>query len=248
VNLLDNAVKFTAHGKITVRLERGGDGDLCLEVRDTGVGIDESYRSRLFERFSQEDSGYTRRFEGSGLGLALVKNYVELNGAQIAVESAKNKGSVFTIRFGNSAPREGGGRGRAPRRQAAQPCVLVVEDDGETQNFMKVLLGRSYEVLFAASGSEMWRCLEARAGHINLVLMDLSLKGTEDGLELTRSLRKHPTWKNLPIIAVTAHALPEDRTNALGAGCDAYLEKPVDNERLLDLVKRFLARAAMPAA
>jgi CheY-like chemotaxis protein/anti-sigma regulatory factor (Ser/Thr protein kinase) len=244
VNLLDNALKFTEHGTITVRLERGSDGDLCLEVRDTGVGIDESYRSRLFERFSQEDSGYTRRFEGSGLGLALVKNYVELNGARIAVESAKNKGSVFTIRFGNAA-RESA-RGRASRRQATRPCVLVVEDDGETQNFMKVLLGRSYEVLFAASGNEMWRRLEARAGHIHLVLMDLSLKGTEDGLELTRSLRKHPIWKNLPIIAVTAHALPEDRTNALAAGCDAYLEKPVDNERLLDLVKRFLARTSIP--
>jgi PAS domain S-box-containing protein len=247
VNLLDNAVKFTERGTITVRLERGSDGDLCLEVRDSGVGIDESYQSRLFERFSQEDSGYTRRFEGSGLGLALVKNYVELNGARIAVDSEKNKGSVFTIRFGRPM-HEGGGRGRAPRRQGTRPGILVVEDDGETQNFMKALLGRSYEVVFAVSGDEMWRCLEARAGHVHLVLMDLSLKGTEDGLELTRSLRKHPTWKNLPIIAVTAHALPEDRTNALGAGCDAYLEKPVNNERLLDLVKRFLARASTPAA
>jgi CheY-like chemotaxis protein len=77
--------------------------------------------------------------------------------------------------------------------------------------------------------------------------MDLSLKGLENGLELTRSLRKHATWKSLPIIAVTAHALSEDRTNALSAGCDAYLEKPVNNERLLDLVKRFLARASTPA-
>ncbi|HSD10358.1 MAG TPA: ATP-binding protein [Candidatus Binatia bacterium] len=246
VNLLDNAVKFTERGTITVRLERNSGGDLCLEVRDTGIGIDESYRSRLFERFSQEDSGYTRRFEGSGLGLALVKNYVELNGARIAVHSEKSKGSVFTIRFG--APvQESGGRERESQRQTARPCVLVVEDDDETQNFMKVLLGRSYDVHFAGSGDEMWRLLDARAGRIHLVLMDLSLKGAENGLELTRSLRKHATWKNLPIIAVTAHALTEDRTNALSAGCDAYLEKPINNDRLLDLVKRFLARAPTPA-
>jgi len=245
INLLDNAVKFTAQGTITVRLERDSDGDLCLEVRDTGVGIDESYRSRLFERFSQEDSGYTRRFEGSGLGLALVKNYVELNGARVAVESEKNKGSVFTIRFGKPVQETGG---REPRRQATRPCVLVVEDDAETQNFMKALFGRSYDILFAVSGDEMWHRLEARAGRIHLVLMDLSLKGTENGLELTRSLRKHAIWKTLPIIAVTAHALPEDRTNAISAGCDAYLEKPINNERLLDLVKRFLARASTPAA
>jgi PAS domain S-box-containing protein len=242
VNLLDNAVKFTEQGKITVLLERDASGDLCLEVRDTGIGIDQSYRSRLFERFSQEDSGYTRRFEGSGLGLALVKNYVELNGARIVVQSEKSAGSVFTIHFGAPVP-ETVGR-REPQRHATPACVLVVEDDEETQSFMKVLLGRTYDVRCASSGDEMWRLLDARAGRVHLILMDLSLKGEENGLELTQSLRKHPTWKNLPVIAVTAHALSEDRTNALSAGCDAYLEKPVDNERLLDLVKRFLARAS----
>jgi CheY-like chemotaxis protein len=120
-----------------------------------------------------------------------------------------------------------------------RPCVLVVEDDVETQRFMGVLLGRRYDVLLASSGEELWRQLESNGGRVQLVLMDLSLKGGENGLELTRALRGHERWKSLPIVAVTAHAFPSDRANALNAGCDAYVEKPVENARLLALVERF---------
>ena len=124
--------------------------------------------------------------------------------------------------------------------EPTRPCVLVVEDDVETQRFMGVLLGRRYDVLLASSGDELRRQLESNGGRVRLVLMDLSLKGEEDGLELTRALRQDERWKNLPIVAVTAHAFPSDRTNALNAGCDAYLEKPVENVRLLALVERFV--------
>jgi two-component system, cell cycle response regulator DivK len=124
--------------------------------------------------------------------------------------------------------------------EATRPCVLVVEDDVETQRFMRVLLGRRYDVLMASSGDELRRQLESNGGRVRLVLMDLSLKGEENGLELTRALRQHERWKSLPIVAVTAHAFPSDRANALNAGCDAYVEKPVENVRLLGLVERFV--------
>jgi CheY-like chemotaxis protein len=123
----------------------------------------------------------------------------------------------------------------------ARPCVLVVEDDPETQGFMRVLLGRRYDVLLAGSGDEMRRRLESDGERIGVVLMDLSLKGGEDGLQLTRALRAQDRWKSLPVIAVTAHAFPSDRANALSAGCDAYLEKPIDNDRLLRMIERYLA-------
>jgi CheY-like chemotaxis protein len=122
----------------------------------------------------------------------------------------------------------------------ARPCVLVVEDDVETQRFMGVLLGRRFDVLLASSGNEMRQQLESDGNRVRLVLMDLSLKGGEDGLELTRALRQDERWKGLPIIAVTAHAFPSDRANALDAGCDAYVEKPIDNVRLLTLVDRIV--------
>ncbi len=98
-NLLQNAIKFTEHGEVVVRLGRDARGALCLEVRDTGVGIDAAYLPHIFDAFSQENPGLTRRFEGVGLGLSLVRKYLELNGAELKVTSEKGKGSTFTIRF-----------------------------------------------------------------------------------------------------------------------------------------------------
>ena len=102
-NLLQNAIKFTERGDVAVRLHRDARAALCLAVRDTGVGIDADYLSHIFEAFSQENPGLTRRFEGVGLGLSLVRKYLELNGAEIAVASEKGKGSTFTIRFAREA-------------------------------------------------------------------------------------------------------------------------------------------------
>lgn len=105
-NLLQNAIKFTERGEVAVRLGRDARAALCLEVRDTGVGIDANYLPEVFEAFSQENPGLTRRFEGVGLGLSLVRKYLELNGADIAVASQKNRGSTFTIRFAHDAPQD----------------------------------------------------------------------------------------------------------------------------------------------
>lgn len=101
-HLVDNAVKFTEHGGVSIRLCRSVSGELFLEIGDTGVGIDAAFLSKLFTPFSQEESGYTRRFEGPGLGLALAKRFLELNGALLIVQSVKGFGSTFTVRF----PRE----------------------------------------------------------------------------------------------------------------------------------------------
>jgi signal transduction histidine kinase len=103
-NLLQNAIKFTERGYVAIRLYRDEAGVPCLQVRDTGVGIDPAFLPRVFEAFSQENPGLTRRFEGVGLGMALVRKYLELNGAEITVASQKGMGSTFTIRFLASAP------------------------------------------------------------------------------------------------------------------------------------------------
>ncbi len=100
-NLIDNAFKYTPSGEIEVRIYRNKHNDLCVSVRDTGIGISQEYLPYLFKPFSQEETGYTRRFEGNGLGLALVKNYTDMLGAKVLVESEKGKGSMFTVMFGN---------------------------------------------------------------------------------------------------------------------------------------------------
>jgi CheY-like chemotaxis protein len=121
----------------------------------------------------------------------------------------------------------------------AQPStLLVVEDDPDTQAFMKALLGRSYEVATAATAEELWTTLDQVSPCI--ILMDVSLKGSEDGLTLTRRLRADSRWSSIPVVALTAHTTTEDRERALDAGCAAYVSKPVDRRRLLELIRSLL--------
>jgi PAS domain S-box-containing protein len=236
-HLLDNAIKFTDRGSVVASLAQDPDDVLFFEIRDTGVGIDRDYLSRLFEPFSQESSGDSRRFEGTGVSLALTRRYLELNGATITVESQKRWGSTFRIRFARSMT-EREEPGAAPLR----PLVLVVEDDPDSQTYMKLLLRNHYEVLVASNVEEARRLLADRGSEIRVVLMDLSLGGPENGLSLTRALRANPQLRRVPIIVTTAHALAEYRSTALAAGCDAYLSKPFDYEELLSLMRTMVAK------
>jgi CheY-like chemotaxis protein len=117
------------------------------------------------------------------------------------------------------------------------PAVLVVEDDESSQELMTALLRSRFEVLVADSGEEMRKQLEANGPRIRLLLMDLSLRGGEDGLMLTRFLRQQERWKNVPIIALTAHAMKEDGEKAIEAGCEAYVTKPFDHKKLTSLMR-----------
>jgi len=244
--LLDNALKFTAQGQVSVVLRRDRQGSLTLEVRDSGVGIDKSYMLGLFNPFSQERSGYTRPFEGSGIGLALVKGLVELNGAKITVESKSNKGTTFTIRFAiTNDPRSvacSETQVAASADAVTRRTVLIVEDEPDNQLFMRTILGKLYPVLTASSGAELRSTLSSHGSEIGIVLMDLSLRGSEDGLELTRYIREHAEHADVPVVATTAHAFEEDRSNAFRAGCNAFLEKPFTRGALLSVVETFLPK------
>jgi CheY-like chemotaxis protein len=130
------------------------------------------------------------------------------------------------------------GRTRATPNSTPRLPLLVVEDDPDTQAFMKALLGRHYEVTTAASAEEFWSVLESLTPC--LILMDVSLKGSQDGLTLTREFRADPKWNSIPVVALTAHATTEDRERALEAGCAMYVSKPVDRRRLLELIRSLL--------
>jgi PAS domain S-box-containing protein len=251
VRLLDNAIKFTERGGVAVRLFRDEQGVLCVSIRDTGIGIDPNYLPHLFQPFSQEDPSHTRRFEGPGIGLALAKRYLALNQAEIFVESQKGVGSTCTMRFASSKTPQPAGAAAAPTAAAAKhptvkrgkkPIVLLVEDDELTQTLVATILRRDFDTLVAATGAEARAHLEAHGGEITVVLMDLSLKGAEDGLMLTRSMRRDPRWESLPVIATTAHALPEDRQRALEAGCTAFLAKPITRQDLYAAIRSVSGR------
>ena len=234
-NLLDNALKFTERGGVACRLYRATDASLCLEIRDTGIGIGQEYLPRLFQPFSQEHSGTARKFQGSGLGLALTRKYLELNGAELSVRSEKGKGTTFTIDFSRGSEVEKRSDSQSVDRLQAvtsRPAILVVEDDAETQVYMRTMLRRQYDVVIAASGAEMRKVLEVQPD-ISLILLDVALSEDEDGVSLIQYLRGQERWKRIPIIAVTACATPEHRKRALEAGCDDYLPKPVNRLELL---------------
>jgi len=243
--LLDNSIKFTERGGVLVRLYREPTDRLCLSIRDTGIGIDPEYVPHLFKPFSQEDMSNTRRFEGPGIGLALVKRYLALNGAELSVTSEKGRGSTCTIRF---AARESGGDASEHSPVRSDPftsaergrkrLVLIVGDDALTQAMVATTLRRDFETLVAATGGEARAQLAAHPDEIAIILMDLSLQGDEDGLTLTRWLRADPRWKQVPVIATTARTLPEDRQKAFDAGCTAFLAKPISRQDLQTAIER----------
>ena len=242
--LLDNAIKFTQRGSISVRALRDPNGELCVEVADTGIGIAPEHLPRLFQPFTQEHTGDARQFEGSGVGLAAVKGLVELNRGRVTVCSEKGMGSRFTIHFDRvseiTRPAGSNGNGNGTRAKAT---VLVVEDDRDSLLYVKTVLGRSFNVLGAPTAVDARRALADPSSGIRLVLMDVSLKGGEDGIELTRFIRSRSDSPRLPVVAATAHAVHECRLRALEAGCDAFLPKPFSPQKLLETVCSLLRAA-----
>jgi PAS domain S-box-containing protein len=251
-NLLHNAIKFTMKGGVELRVYRNEQTQICVRCRDTGIGISQEYLPSLFSRYSQEHNGGARVYEGLGLGMALVKEYLALNHAAIAVESEKGSGTTFTITFldeVSAAPSVIPGEARSPSAplvaaasasQGASPVALVIEDDDMTIDFMQVVLEEQYSIRIARSGAEAWQVL--RAERVDIILMDISLADRQTGIELTQEIRQSRPHRNIPIIAVTAHAYDQDRDHCLDAGCDDFIRKPVNTAFLLERMQHLLAR------
>ncbi|MBC8549357.1 MAG: PAS domain-containing protein [Candidatus Brocadiales bacterium] len=240
-NLLDNAIKYTEEGFIAVKINEQ-DGQLILTIEDTGIGIADDYQGKLFEAFSQESMGYTKKYQGVGLGLTLTKRYLDLNEIPIELESKKGVGTKFTITFTSIKKPEKEIKKIEPSVQESleterKAKVLIVEDDINAQNLLKFFLRDLCDTFFAVSVAEAKSSLKEH--NVDLVLLDLSLIGNEDGLDLARFMRESKQWKTLPIVAVTAHAFTSDRDNVLEAGCDDYIAKPIKRDDLLKMIKRY---------
>jgi PAS domain S-box-containing protein len=249
VNLLSNAVKFTpAGGKLG--LEVVGDPRekrVMFTVWDNGIGIGEKDLARLFRPFMQLDSSLAREAPGTGLGLALVAQMARLHGGSVSVESRLDEGSRFTV----TLPWEPAlatdaelrlrstGKFRAIKTDAKdRPIILLIEDTREaTVMVTDYLQLAGYQVLSArdaVTGIEL-----AKEMHPDLVLMDIQLPGM-DGLEATRRLRSDPDFRTLPIIALTALAMPGDRERCLAAGATDYVTKPVSLKSLAKMIEDYL--------
>ncbi|TCS72753.1 signal transduction histidine kinase [Sulfuritortus calidifontis] len=256
-NLLGNAIKFTHQGEVCLRVHaRGGlkrsDLRLCFEVADTGIGMTPEQAGQLFQPFSQADSSMTRSFGGTGLGLALSRQLVGLMGGEIEVESRAGQGSTFRVivplhRTGEVAQMPNAAA-LGLRPELAGMRVLVVEDNRINQQIVVEMLRRAgVQTLTANSGEFALVRLDNEPAGFDLVLMDIQMPGM-DGLTATRRIRQDARFKTLPILALTAHALAEDRRRCEEAGMQDHLTKPIDSEELYAALARWRGRFQRPAA
>jgi PAS domain S-box-containing protein len=245
-NLLSNAIKFTpAHGRIWVSARRVAE-QAEIEIRDTGQGIAPEFLPHVFDRFRQEDSSSQRAFGGLGLGLAIVHHVVEMHGGTVeAASEGVNRGATFTLRMPLARVAERAGDA-APRREIRPPTldgvrVLVVDDEADSRDVVATMLRKAgAQVRAAASADEARSMLSGWSPAV--ILCDIEMPG-EDGYAFIRALRA--AGLDMPAIALTAYAGPEDRGRALRGGFQLHLPKPV-HEAELRMVVANTARLPMP--
>jgi signal transduction histidine kinase/ActR/RegA family two-component response regulator/HPt (histidine-containing phosphotransfer) domain-containing protein len=254
-NLLSNAVKFTGHGRVDVGLSTRKDDSgrplLSMTVRDTGLGIPPGKLNDIFEDFTQADGSVSRKFGGTGLGLAITRRLVHMHGGTIQVQSRLGEGSTFLVELPEEialpaspvAPSAGpasleSALSLANHARAGGALVLVVEDNLVNQKVVaSVLTKHGFRVQLAGNGREALSAMNREPADI--VLMDVQMPEI-DGLTTSRMIRENPRWRNIPIIALTAHAMQGDRDRCLQAGMNDYLSKPVSPLAVVECVRRHL--------
>jgi PAS domain S-box-containing protein len=247
-NLLSNAIKFTPEGgAVSIRLARTGS-QVEIVVRDSGEGISPEFVPHVFERFRQADSSTTRPHGGLGLGLAIVRHLMEAHGGTVVAESAgKGHGASFTVRLprhdsadattpsGEATPAEA-----APVLSLEHVRVLLVDDDPDTRGMMQTVLSqRGAQVTAAASAAEALACVERETPDV--LLSDIGMPGM-DGYALIRELRERPDARAIPAAALTAYAHADDRGQAIAAGYQVHVAKPVEPAELVAVVASLAGR------
>ena len=268
-NLLSNAFKFNDpdEGQVWIRLDHKEDA-VELEIEDNGIGIPHDQLERIFDRFTQVEGSATRRYEGSGIGLALVKEIVTLHGGKIAVESELGRGSTFTI----TLPRGGVGPDHmvpleddddaiflpassvSENEQRAslipspatsgdrdRPLVLVVDDNADMRGYLERMLRKQYRVELAKDGADALE--QARTLRPELILTDVMMPRMS-GYDLLKAVRGNKDLRSIPVIFLTARAGTEARVESLEAGADDYLSKPFDEHELLARVGNLITARA----
>ena len=245
-HLVHNAVKYSDEGSVRLQLYAEA-GEYRLSIGDTGIGMSAEYIENIYDAFSQESTGYTKKYQGLGLGLALTKRYLDANKVNLSFESKKDQGTTFLLTFSSALEVKGEtGTTPVPDEQVGETpvderfkyTILVVEDDIPSQLLLKHLLADNHQLHYAKSVVEARRCL--KENKIDLVILDLSLLGNEDGLDLVHHMQKNKSHRDIPVIAVTAHAFTQDRKNVLEAGCVEFITKPVTGDDVKNVIERIL--------
>ncbi|MEG3640317.1 ATP-binding protein [Magnetococcus sp. PR-3] len=243
LNLLSNALKFTDQGAVLVEAQRLGDGELEISVIDSGIGIDPKELPRIFEKFTQVDGSLTRRHGGTGLGLAISRQLVALMGGTLLAYNNQVQGCTFRI---NLPCIESDARPKAEEDTInLQACtqsyrILMVEDSPDNQILIRAYLKQSHHHLEMANNGQEG-VLKAQKQTFDLILMDMQMP-VMDGYRATQVIRQHEAThgiKPVPIVALTAHALADERDKTLAAGCNGFLTKPIKRDQLLKAIVQY---------
>ena len=252
INLTSNAIKFTERGEVVLTVTAIPTSDTQsrwrFTVRDTGIGIHPETLGKLFQPFSQGDDSITRQFGGTGLGLVISRRLVDMMGGEMGVSSQIGQGSTFWFEL-MFPPVQGAGDVDADLASAAARTVvptlaglrvLAVDDSPINLRMLEMALSRlGVLVTLTRNGQEALDALKASPQAFDLVLMDIQMP-VMDGLRATREIRQDPVLNSLPVIALTAGVLPEERQAAMAAGVNDFLGKPLD----LDLLRAILDKRA----
>ncbi len=239
MNLIKNAIKFTSTGKIEIG-NYLRNGHAWFYVSDTGKGIPKEKQDAIFERFMQVDIGLARGYEGSGIGLSIVKAYLEVLGGTIHVSSEVGKGSTFLFSIPYQPANEKTEKTETHQQiniESKDRTILIVEDNEINYIFLKAILSKEFNLLHANSGEEAVK-LFVDNPETSLILMDIRLVGEYDGIETSQKIREIDP--RIPIIAQTACATDADKNTSLKAGCNDYISKPYSPEEIKSLIKKHL--------
>jgi signal transduction histidine kinase/CheY-like chemotaxis protein/HPt (histidine-containing phosphotransfer) domain-containing protein len=257
-NLVNNAVKFTESGEVVISVL----SDYCAEnlvvyrfmVQDSGIGMNEEQQGKLFQPFSQADGSTTRQFGGTGLGLVISKQLVEMMGGEIWVKSALGEGSIFsfTASFQQQkendklAAKEGEGKtqnlaGEEATLSSIQGAyILLVEDNWINQEVAREILEHAgFLVKVVSDGKEAVAAVEQEQTGFDAILMDIQMP-VMDGYQATQAIRQNPANQDLPIIAMTANAMAQDREKSLEVGMNDHVNKPIDVDGLMHCLLRWI--------
>ena len=251
-NLINNAIKFTENGHVYVVVSMEDIEEkphIRFDVEDTGIGIPEDKHDSIFESFSQADGSTTRKFGGTGLGLAITKHLAKILGGSIAVQSKPSKGAIFSLLIPagldiKSQPLLGEAKMKEYTQESPQTAeekysgnILIAEDNPANQRLIQILLKKmGLQVTLVEDGRQAVEAATTRS--FDLVFMDMQMP-VMNGYEATELLRKK--GMTVPIVALTANAMKEDKQKCLDAGCDKYLTKPVDRKKLSEVLSRYLS-------
>ncbi|MFC2152153.1 PAS domain-containing protein, partial [Bacteroidota bacterium] len=241
-NIINNAIKYTEKGFVKITILSNDESDIILEIQDTGIGISEEYKEKVFQPYSQEEYGYTRQYEGIGLGLSIAKKLLELNGAEISFQSKKGEGSVFTVIFNrkfqdfievNPKHKVYIINESKNAENIKRPNILVIEDDIPTKNFLMSLLKNKYNIIKVESIEQVQN--ELFKNSFDAIVHILYSDKTNE-ITLQDKLKDDPTNQHIPTIAIVPDISESNQTKVLNLGYNDIIACPLNLEKLYNKI------------